>query len=81
MKGTSSTNVTEEEGKKVDQTKTASHTFSEERVKKIIHALSRLEQDLPRTFPDLPDFHNEPDYYKKLKRLLCVLVAIRSDIG
>ena len=48
---------------------------------KITSALSKLEQDLPRTFPDLPDFHNEPEYYKKLKRILCVLVAIRSDIG
>ena len=43
--------------------------------------LTKLEQDLPRTFPDLPDFHNEPQYYKKLTRLLCVLVAIRTDIG
>ena len=37
-----------------------SSTFSEERLSKIHNALSKLEQDLPRTFPDLPDFHNDP---------------------
>ena len=34
------------------------HSFSEERLNKIMSTLSKLEQDLPRTFPDLPDFHN-----------------------
>lgn len=58
-----------------------SSTFSEERLGKIHNALNKLQQDLPRTFPDLPDFHNDPEYYKKLTRLLCVLVAVRSDIG
>lgn len=43
--------------------------------------MNKIEVDLPRTFPDLPDLHNDPECSKKLVRLLSVFSCLRDDIG
>jgi|JI6StandDraft_1071083.scaffolds.fasta_scaffold906559_2 hypothetical protein len=53
----------------------------EERPDKLMVIRDRIEKDLPRTFPELKNLHEDPEEYKKLTRILGAVAIAREDIG